>query len=509
MTQVVKPSFSNSKIGTNASTYSYNSASTNVTLKNDNETTKVQDYNGKSEVVDVNINYSPISSPSIYETDSASSSVIEVIDTPIEIDRSSVIEKIDKNTGARESTGKASSIFEKAKKSIKDIGAKIAETVSSIFGKKTKPSASTSKYDTSGNWISVPFHYSGYTVNNAEYYPYGEDGEVVAPGYTTTYHTDAHGNVIGMITGDIYCKVDGDNKHYYRYNKNNNTLSPINIFDEANLASGQYGGDQSSFHDNFEQLIQDPFIWEEMQKYFPVESFASEEEAMSFYKNYFNQIESTGCGYIAMTNAIFSNYTGREEEFESIFHFPMYEVDERGNVDFNYEKLSLMLFNEINANDIKKKYDANKLIFNSVGEHGYYITNKGKDLETGASGFDMDDMEKYLNNLGVDYDNSFRNRMVITGTNLTEKAIDRELYSMYRKNDAVIIAAKGYDLYDMDGNLSFKGDEGHAMQLVGFTDEGKPIVSSWGEKYVLDPNSSIGETSGFRRFSVNLVNFKD
>ena len=43
-------------------------------------------------------------------------------------------------------------------------------------------------------------------------------------------------------------------------------------------------------------LLKDPLIWEEMQKYFPVSDFSSEDVARDFYELYF--ISSDKASYI-------------------------------------------------------------------------------------------------------------------------------------------------------------------------------------------------------------------
>ena len=85
-------------------------------------------------------------------------------------------------------------------------------------------------------------------------------------------------------------------------------------------------------------------IWEEMQKYYPVDSFKSEGEAMFFYEKYFNIIYDCGCGYAAAANFIFHIFEGKEEEFQEKFGFPMYSMTDKG-IDFNYELMMLKFFN--------------------------------------------------------------------------------------------------------------------------------------------------------------------
>ena len=117
------------------------------------------------------------------------------------------------------------------------------------------------------------------------------------------------------------------------------------IFDKDNTKSYQYGGNQKAFKYNFNSLISNPLIWDEMQLYFPISDFDSYEKAMEFYRSYFNTISNCGCAYVGVTNKIFETFYGKEEEFEKIFGFPMYVINEDNSIDFNYELLILKFFN--------------------------------------------------------------------------------------------------------------------------------------------------------------------
>ena len=60
-----------------------------------------------------------------------------------------------------------------------------------------------------------------------------------------------------------------------------------------------------------------------------------------------------------------------------------------------------------------------------------------------------------------------------------------------REGKQIIVRADRFKLYDENGNPS--GSCGsHAMVVTGVTEDGKFIVSSWGNKYMIDPND-VGE----------------
>ena len=52
----------------------------------------------------------------------------------------------------------------------------------------------------------------------------------------------------------------------------------------------------------------------------------------------------------------------------------------------------------------------------------------------------------------------------------------------------VIIGATDFNLYDEDGIIMRENVGAHAMVLAGTTDDGRYIVSSWGEKYYMNPD---------------------
>ena len=54
------------------------------------------------------------------------------------------------------------------------------------------------------------------------------------------------------------------------------------------------------------------------------------------------------------------------------------------------------------------------------------------------------------------------------------------------KDNIEYYGEKGYILYNMDGSIYTPYGDGHAMVGIGRTNDGKIIVSSWGEKLILE-----------------------
>ena len=83
-----------------------------------------------------------------------------------------------------------------------------------------------------------------------------------------------------------------------------------------------------------------------------------------------------------------------------------------------------------------------------------------------------------------------------------DKGINSKLQNQTNNNDYVTYGGYNYDLYNMDGSLDRTGGGSHYMLITGYTDDGRPIVSSWGRQFILDVK---GEDSGiYRLYRVNF-----
>ena len=174
---------------------------------------------------------------------------------------------------------------------------------------------------------------------------------------------------IPKARGNEIILVDNSNQEnpvYQIKDKDTGEMSVVSIFDTDNIQTNQYGASQTDFLKRFKEIIKDPIIWEEVQRYFPVGDFTDEEEAMFFYEKYFEQIAECGCGYAAAANRIFRIFEGQEEAFYQAFGYPMYTI-KNNEIDFNYEVLMLQLFQFYNI-DIRRD---KKEIIRSVSKEFY------------------------------------------------------------------------------------------------------------------------------------------
>ena len=297
-----------------------------------------------------------------------------------------------------------------------------------------------------------------------------------------------------------------------------------NIFNEQNNLTGQYGTNQLDFYYHFNNLIKDPLILDEVQKYFPRNKFDSDEEAMFFYNKYFKVIADCGCGYTAVINSIFEYFNGREEDFLNTFNFPMYNMYNDNKIDYNYELLVLKFFNyvvlESHAEDyclddvikyFEKDYYSYKLqLFQSNPD---FQKKLPKDFHKYTKS-DWDNWNKYteernnqfkiLYNKWLEAENVYKNfglpieielgdiKGFLKQYNIDINVDIKRTKKFFSIND--ILACHNFTLYKRNEN----GDiidtidhvSSHYVYISDITEDGKIIVSSWGKEYLFDNEES-------------------
>ena len=188
-------------------------------------------------------------------------------------------------------------------------------------------------------------------INLAFFQLFAINAEALGEGSKFDYslQTNATSPIDIPNSNDRYVLIKDDEKNpiYLKVNRETGEFEPISIFDHENLNSKQYGANQEVFRTKFDQLINNPLIWEEMQRYYPVKKFEDKDEAMFFYRKYFDIIYDCGCGYAAAANYVFHMFEGRENDFYKAFGFPMYTIN-NNVIDFNYEIFMLKFFNYSN-----------------------------------------------------------------------------------------------------------------------------------------------------------------
>ena len=301
------------------------------------------------------------------------------------------------------------------------------------------------------------------------------------------------------------------------------------IYDPNNNYYTEFGGNQGELIMNIENYIEDPKIREIITKYYPEADLSADNLELLFYR-----MNSVGCGYIAGINTILRAYeaSGHDElDFYARFGFPPYDLrtnqvsGHKMDKDYNYEYLFLDFF----------LYYAKKSGFNTLEEA---IGNTEEEMafrnnQAGDSALDDNDftyegmnetylsnvaqiMQSYLTEKGIELNieniemnrgiplnpgddgyEEFKNQIgyeIEDGRTLYRPINIEDIKEITVEGKQVVISAKNFTLYypdDVDGNGKYddvyqSNIGGHAMCVVGTTDDGKIIVSSWGKEFLLD-----------------------
>ena len=235
----------------------------------------------------------------------------------------------------------------------------------------------------------------------------------------------------GYISGNLRTAVN----RYLLVSRNLHRIA-VNNLPDVNPSfddEGSYGGDQGSA----QKVYLDEDIQEIVRKYYP--DYSDQE-----IRDLLIELNSEGCGYVALCNTIFWEFVGREEEFEEIFGFPMYK-----DGDLNYNAIIVDLYCD---KDKKSKSGTNIPERKDIWED--YLAEHGIDVN----------VECYID---VTTDN----------------------YNDIADKGQIIVAIEPCILEDEAGNTVFKANGGHAMTVTGVTEDGRFIVSSWGKRYYIDPDT--------------------
>ena len=291
-------------------------------------------------------------------------------------------------------------------------------------------------------------------------------------------------------TGELFAITIGKNGYYFSDGHiTSATLSP-SIFRRNNLENNQYGGNQSVFSNNFEDVLNNPDIMKILRENFS-------DATMEDYELYLKKLSSCGCGYTAEVNSIFEIYEGREEEFYNKFGLSMYTIDVDGNVDYNYEPLIVGFFTYIWK---EKKNMSIEEIYGNIKEKSGDDASLTGENSTGATGAGVDiqkDFSKYLYDkfdikFHLDFENSDKN---IFENNFTIEDYNRIMSE--HPNSEIFLSTDGYSLYYINddgtrGNPYTEDGRKHAMIIVG-VENNELIVSSWGNKYIIDVSNLDNE----------------
>ena len=294
------------------------------------------------------------------------------------------------------------------------------------------------------------------------------------------------------------------------------------IFDPNNIDEYKFGGDQGNLIANFDTYINDPKIWEIVQKYYP--ETTAEDLELLFYR-----MNKCGCGVIAAINTLLfeTGFFSNKYDYGKQFGFPYYS---QNGYSYDYLFLDFFLYY---AKEFEK-FETIEEVYGNAAEQKEITDSTDAALTdddfemTGMDGTNLDAagfmFKAYLIEKGIEID-IIDEAPVVTDQDDMKRIIERQkedgylwtndmiedVYNGKRKlyydtkgaidlalsnlSMVINVAAKDFTLYypyDADGNgvLDDIYDEdlgSHAMTVVAKTDDPeKIVVSSWGKEFVMD-----------------------
>lgn len=200
------------------------------------------------------------------------------------------------------------------------------------------------------------------------------------------------------------------------------------------------------------------------------------------------RLRKEGCGYVAMINSLFEAYSDDPGEFYKKFGFSMYDVD--GSLNFNRVLVDLYCK--------KDNHNGGRFLFFTWD---IYAENEDRVWSDGDNDGKFEWMEKPFGNneLQMKYRwESYCKEYGISCKVTINRLVTPKNYSSFASKGAVSVLCSNFTLYN-DKKQSTHVKNGHFMTITGVTkDETKYIVSSWGEKYYLDPK----DIKGFRYYQM-------
>ena len=323
--------------------------------------------------------------------------------------------------------------------------------------------------------------------------------------------------------------VEVTNKETDSINLNKSFFKDVNFnIDRLN----NIGGDQSSLVKYSDYFLNSIAVKHIVHEYYP--EATEEDMELLFYR-----INTSGCGYVAAANTIFSFFANMKdgaEQFEAFFGFPM-----KTNGIYNYELLYLDFFlfcastTYIHSTTpeglllIEPKYKTIKEVYGNVEEEMKIIESDGaldysEFYSTGQTGVYADtlagDLSNYLRNRShndifdsskfdwkypnhyiqfvpgtkayemskITFNNMDFNTIPLKGFKRFQDIEPEEIKGLLEDGNKIIVTAANFDLYTLLGLPAYENVGPHAMTVMDVTDDGRLKVSSWGEIYFLDIN---------------------
>lgn len=240
----------------------------------------------------------------------------------------------------------------------------------------------------------------------------------------------------------------------YKQKIDPNKIEAEEIFNKSNVGSANYfGGSQMNARDLEEK--QGEFL-ELLKAKFPHKSEAELKELLA-------NLTAEACGYVAVVNAFFMNYTGTPGDFEKTFGFPMYVTLSDGTRVVNHDALILDFY----ASTVYWKQNADGTL--------YY--NENTNL-TGTNLYSRHyRIDKYFGEKGFSI------------TINPVKGISAEVYKEYAtEGKPVLLTMIPVKMVNISNGQSFSSEQGHIVLVTGVAENGNLLVSSWGWEWEVPMN---------------------
>lgn len=302
------------------------------------------------------------------------------------------------------------------------------------------------------------------------------------------------------------------------------------IFSPDNIEIKDFGGNQGALYHNLDEFLDDPRIMQIATKYFGEGNVTTEDLELLFYR-----MNSCGCGYIASINTVFQYTLGSgmtEREFEEKFGYPMYKLgtDAEGKLrkDYNTEYLFLDFFLYYNVNH--ENLTTIEEVYGNTREEMEFNQQKAEDAALSGSQFRRvgadgtccsevsEVLSEFLENKGIVCEVSGA-KEILPGTDEWYARVEEvkktipdvwfdpniilyetrlksdEIKQLLRAGNQIVISDENFDLYypyDKDGNgllddIAHENVGAHAMSVVDVLDDGRLVLSSWGNAYIYNP----------------------
>lgn len=204
-------------------------------------------------------------------------------------------------------------------------------------------------------------------------------------------------------------------------------------------------------------------------------------------QDFIEKLKKEGCAYVAMINSLFDEFTDHRADFQQAFGFDMFASD--GTLNFNQVLVDLYctMDNHIGGKFLFYTWDTyvenEDRIWCDEDKDGKF---EWKDKPFGNNEVQMKyRWETYCKKHGID-------TMVEIN-----KVITPHNYEKHAKRGSVSILCSNFTLHSDNGKTTHIKN-GHFMTITGVVDDKKYIVSSWGDKYYLDPK----DIKGFKYYQV-------